>query len=414
MAVLPLNSSTKLDQEPNPFEQSFSGVSVEDKASSIKLPPVASITSPAVKAASVTPVIGGGILPKEVSNQFNWDTLRTGPLSPSMLQGPANPEDYYQKGQLVPPNNYSARSSFSSSTDIQYMQQQPQQHQHQQQHHHQQQQQQQVKSEHDVYSHRMNQQQQQKRKQSEDNHSIDSNHSSVQKKTRRTRRRSSMLDDEDDDGKNRSRTSSSKEPEDDEKRKNFLERNRIAALKCRQRKKQWLNNLQAKVEFLSSDNERLQVQSDSLKEEIVNLKTLLLAHKECPVAQSNGFHASAVQKAMPTMLTQQHMMNRSSPMVNPYNRPPAPIAPPPPPPPPPSSSSQHQHQQQQQQQLQQQQQQQLTPTSSQPAAAASSSVPRFQRANMVGLPTQGQQESNNNQGMITSSGTGGTSSVLRF
>lgn len=216
MAVLPLNSSTKLDQEPNPFEQSFSGASVEDKASAIKLPPVASITSPAVKAASVTPVIGGGILPKEVSNQFNWDTLRTGPLSPSMLQGPANPEDYYQKGQLAPPNNYSARSSFSSSTDIQYMQQQPQQHQ-----------QHQVKNEHDAYSHRMNPHQQQKRKQSEDNHSIDSSHSSVQKKTRRTRRRSSMLDDEDEDSKNRSRTSSSKEPEDDEKRKNFLERNRI-------------------------------------------------------------------------------------------------------------------------------------------------------------------------------------------
>ncbi len=86
-----------------------------------------------------------------------------------------------------------------------------------------------------------------------------------------------------------------------------------AALKCRQRKKQWLNNLQAKVEFLSNDNERLQLQSESLKEEIVNLKTLLLAHKECPVAQSNGFHASAIQKGgMPSMLTQQQqqqMMN---------------------------------------------------------------------------------------------------------
>lgn len=88
-----------------------------------------------------------------------------------------------------------------------------------------------------------------------------------------------------------------------------------AALKCRQRKKQWLNNLQAKVEFLSSDNERLQMQSESLKEEIVNLKTLLLAHKECPVAQSNGFHASAIQKGgMPSMLSQQqqHIMSRGN------------------------------------------------------------------------------------------------------
>ena len=59
----------------------------------------------------------------------------------------------------------------------------------------------------------------------------------------------------------------------------------LAALKCRQRKKQWLNNLQAKVEYLANDNEQLQVQSNALREEIVNLKTLLLAHKDCPIAR---------------------------------------------------------------------------------------------------------------------------------
>jgi hypothetical protein len=87
-----------------------------------------------------------------------------------------------------------------------------------------------------------------------------------------------------------------------------------AALKCRQRKKQWLNNLQAKAEFLSSDNERLQIQSESLKEEIVNLKTLLLAHKECPVAQANGFHSSAIQNAMPasSLLSQQPNQSRNN------------------------------------------------------------------------------------------------------
>lgn len=62
----------------------------------------------------------------------------------------------------------------------------------------------------------------------------------------------------------------------------------IAALKCRQRKKQWLANLQAKVEFLTNDNENLQNQAQSLREEIINLKTLLLAHKDCPIAQANG------------------------------------------------------------------------------------------------------------------------------
>src|SRR5688500_4393033 len=62
----------------------------------------------------------------------------------------------------------------------------------------------------------------------------------------------------------------------------------IAALKCRQRKKQWLANLQAKVEYLTNDNETLQNQAQSLREEILNLKTLLLAHKDCPIAQANG------------------------------------------------------------------------------------------------------------------------------
>lgn len=75
---------------------------------------------------------------------------------------------------------------------------------------------------------------------------------------------------------------------DEEKRKNFLERNRQAALKCRQRKKQWLQNLQAKVEFYGQENDQLTSQVTSLREEIVNLKTMLLAHKDCPVARSNS------------------------------------------------------------------------------------------------------------------------------
>lgn len=75
---------------------------------------------------------------------------------------------------------------------------------------------------------------------------------------------------------------------DEEKRKNFLERNRQAALKCRQRKKQWLQNLQAKVEFYGHENDQLTSQVTGLREEIVNLKTMLLAHKDCPVARSNS------------------------------------------------------------------------------------------------------------------------------
>jgi ATF/CREB family transcription factor len=63
---------------------------------------------------------------------------------------------------------------------------------------------------------------------------------------------------------------------------------RVAALKCRQRKKQWLANLQAKVEIFSSENDALSAQVTQLREEIVNLKTLLLAHKDCPISQAQG------------------------------------------------------------------------------------------------------------------------------
>lgn len=83
---------------------------------------------------------------------------------------------------------------------------------------------------------------------------------------------------------------------DEEKRKNFLERNRVAALKCRQRKKQWLANLQQKVEIFTSENDQLSQQISSLREEIVNLKTILMAHKECPVSQQQGLTGIAMQQ----------------------------------------------------------------------------------------------------------------------
>lgn len=83
--------------------------------------------------------------------------------------------------------------------------------------------------------------------------------------------------------------------QDKEKREQFLERNRQAALKCRQRKKKWLEELQQLVEFLSTDNEQLQTQANCLREEVLNLKTLLLAHVDCTVAQSNGTTAEVIQ-----------------------------------------------------------------------------------------------------------------------
>ncbi|KAL5530260.1 SKO1 [Sanghuangporus sanghuang] len=67
-----------------------------------------------------------------------------------------------------------------------------------------------------------------------------------------------------------------KKPEtEEEKRRNFLERNRQAALKCRQRKKQWLAQLQAKNEYLQNENERLTAALVASREEISRLSQLV-------------------------------------------------------------------------------------------------------------------------------------------
>ncbi|KAJ5793620.1 hypothetical protein N7457_000219 [Penicillium paradoxum] len=99
---------------------------------------------------------------------------------------------------------------------------------------------------------------------------------------------SDMDDDDDEDDEMKQFPMDTKKMTDEEKRRNFLERNRVAALKCRQRKKQWLANLQAKVELFTTENDALTATVTQLREEIVNLKTLLLAHKDCPVSQAQG------------------------------------------------------------------------------------------------------------------------------
>ncbi|KAI8061800.1 hypothetical protein BC940DRAFT_336761 [Gongronella butleri] len=340
MAVLPLNSSAKLELEPNPFEQSFSTVSKrsltpepEDSSKAkakikheqisqqkqkqangphassnatantkiapatasttaaaaatstsepLKLPPVAAMTSP-----NPLPVISS--VPKDIANQYAWDSLRAGPLSPSMLQRPANPDDFAMSN--INPANSMVTSYQNSDYSSTYQNQQG-----------------------NYPSSRLPHTQKQSpltrdaapRKNSNAHDSSESSGSMSpqqqvasppQKKTTTGQRRKKEVVDKDDDlndlENDTNGSSSNKKQrrgdEEDEKRRNFLERNRLAALKCRQRKKQWLNNLQAKVEFLTNDNERLQMETTAMRDEIMQLKSLLLQHKDCPVSQANGF-----------------------------------------------------------------------------------------------------------------------------
>lgn len=59
----------------------------------------------------------------------------------------------------------------------------------------------------------------------------------------------------------RRRRTTSEDP--DEKRRKFLERNRAAASRCRQKRKVWVQSLEKKAEDLGSMNTQLQVIPDT-------------------------------------------------------------------------------------------------------------------------------------------------------
>uniref|UniRef100_A0A8C7XU12 BZIP domain-containing protein n=1 Tax=Oryzias sinensis TaxID=183150 RepID=A0A8C7XU12_9TELE len=82
-------------------------------------------------------------------------------------------------------------------------------------------------------------------------------------------------------GGNRRRRSVEQDP--DERRQKFLERNRAAATRCRQKRKLWVSSLEKKAEELTHTNLQLQNEVTSLKSEVGQLKQILLTHKDCPV-----------------------------------------------------------------------------------------------------------------------------------
>ncbi|KAF9328600.1 hypothetical protein BG006_008224 [Podila minutissima] len=349
-----LQASSKLDLEPNPFEQSFSGMSgkgsdaVKVETPKPVLPPIASMS--------------GRLAPN--SEQYGWDaqSLRMGPLSPSMLEGPQNPIVFDKPSSQNPvpvgsfPTSSASLSTVFSSAPIAqvpfaglpgplpvppavqetYPMAPPSYNQQHATHQSNQGTQPQFTNSHPPMNNRymgphpendqgnlhlLSQAQAAVRESWTKRESTDQNSlpgmpgmvaapqmpkNGVEPAFIRGVRRSRVASEDNSDDSEESRQSgegSNKKKntgavddkmDEEEKRKNFLERNRQAALKCRQRKKQWLSNLQAKVEYLSTDNEHLQNQTAMLRDEIIHLKALLLAHKDCPVAQANGVYADAI------------------------------------------------------------------------------------------------------------------------
>ncbi|KAM9838786.1 cyclic AMP-responsive element-binding protein 5-like [Aulostomus maculatus] len=96
-------------------------------------------------------------------------------------------------------------------------------------------------------------------------------------------------------GSRRRRTA---EQDPDERRQKFLERNRAAATRCRQKRKLWVSSLEKKAEELTHTNLQLQNEVTSLRSEVGQLKQILLTHKDCPVTarqrEAQGYPTAGV------------------------------------------------------------------------------------------------------------------------
>ncbi len=76
---------------------------------------------------------------------------------------------------------------------------------------------------------------------------------------------------------------------EDVRRSKFLERNRVAASKCRQKKKEWTSNLESRARDLQKNNSSLRLMLGSLKDEILFLKGELLKHTSCGCEQIQSY-----------------------------------------------------------------------------------------------------------------------------
>lgn len=79
---------------------------------------------------------------------------------------------------------------------------------------------------------------------------------------------------------------------EDVKRSKFLERNRVAASKCRQKKKEWTQNLETRARELQKNNNMLRMDVESLRQEVLFLKAEMLKHNNCGCTQIQDFMKS--------------------------------------------------------------------------------------------------------------------------
>lgn len=69
--------------------------------------------------------------------------------------------------------------------------------------------------------------------------------------------------------------------EEEEKRDKFLARNRVAATKCRQKKREWMTDLEETQFGLESRHSHLQMEVNDLADEVSHIRAQLMTHANC-------------------------------------------------------------------------------------------------------------------------------------
>ncbi|KAI9480562.1 MAG: hypothetical protein EXX96DRAFT_607410 [Benjaminiella poitrasii] len=114
----------------------------------------------------------------------------------------------------------------------------------------------------------------------------------------------------------------------EERRKKFLERNRVAAYKCRQKKKNWMQELEQKAEIQNAYNEELRAVVGQLKEESMYLRNLLLTHGNCNCESVQAYlrktSAEITNNVTPTNSNNNLSYSRRSSLVSNNTMPPPP------------------------------------------------------------------------------------------
>lgn len=87
---------------------------------------------------------------------------------------------------------------------------------------------------------------------------------------------------------------------EDQKRNKFLERNRLAASKCRQKKKAWVAGLEDQKVGLENQHSHLQTEYHGLVEEISGLKQELMSHASCNDPNINQWLENEARKFVQT------------------------------------------------------------------------------------------------------------------